>query len=100
MASFLLGLPFTANRIGGPTAWTFRFHTYSWYVQDTFRANAKLTLNFGLRWEPFLPMQVANISNFDMNRFSGDVRSTVFVKAPLGFYFPGDFGFPESSGPF
>ena len=35
MASFLLGLPFTANRIGGPTAWTFRFHTYSWYVQDT-----------------------------------------------------------------
>ena len=66
MASFLLGLPFTANRIGGPTAWTFRFHTYSWYVQDTFRANAKWTLNFGLRWDYMAPMNVSpGLGTFD-----------------------------------
>ena len=56
MASFLLGLPFTANRIGGPTAWTFRFHTYSWYVQDTFPTPAqsrRSTLaSAGTTWPP------------------------------------------------
>jgi hypothetical protein len=56
LASFLLGLPFTANRVGGPTAWTFNFHTYSWYVQDTFRFNPKLTFNYGLRWDYMAPM--------------------------------------------
>src|SRR5262245_48958903 len=34
------------------------------------------------------------ISAFDFDRFRQNVRSTVFVNAPLGFYFPGDSGFP------
>jgi len=68
MASFLLGLPFSANRIGGPTEWTFRFHSYSWYVQDTFRANAKWTFNIGLRWDYISPMDVTpGLGTFDYN---------------------------------
>jgi len=73
------------------------------YVTDIWKINSRLTVNFGVRWEPFLPMQVASISAFDINRFVGAIsgnsalRSTVFSKAPAGFYFPGDPGFPENS---
>ena len=85
MASFLLGLPFTANRIGGPTAWTFRFHTYSWYVQDTFRANARWTLNFGLRWDYMAPMNVApGLGTFDYNtgQYYFDHTNPITSQAP------------------
>ncbi len=74
-----------------------RQNSVNLYFTDIWKISARLTVNYGLRWEPFLPMQVASISNFDINRFLTGVRSTVFVRAPLGFYFPGDSGFPENS---
>jgi hypothetical protein len=68
LASFLLGLPFTANRVGGSTAWTFTFHTYSWYLQDTFRVNPKLTFNYGLRWDYMAPMyESPGLGTLDIN---------------------------------
>lgn len=74
-----------------------RQNSVNLYFTDVWRINPRLTVNFGLRWEPFLPMQVASISAFDMNRFLNGPRSSVFVNAPLGFYFPGDPGFPGNS---
>jgi hypothetical protein len=68
------------------------------YATDIWKISPRLTANFGIRWEPFLPMTAPQISNFDMSRFLAGTRSTVFVNAPLGFYFPGDSGFPDSSG--
>ena len=67
------------------------------YVTDIWKISPRLTVNFGVRWEPFLPMTAPQISNFDMSRFLAGTRSTVFTNAPLGFYFPGDPGFPDSS---
>jgi hypothetical protein len=68
LASFVLGLPFSVNRVGGPSDWTFFFHTYSWYVQDTFRASARWTFNFGLRWDYMAPMRVLpGLGTFDYN---------------------------------
>jgi hypothetical protein len=51
LASFLLGLPESAGRLAGHTAGDDSGNEYSYYVQDTFRATPKLTLNLGLRWD-------------------------------------------------
>ena len=51
MASFLLGLPSTANRIVGQTDLDIRHDLHHIYLQDDFKVTDKLTLNLGLRWE-------------------------------------------------
>ena len=55
-----------------------------------------LTLNVGLRWEPFLPIENTYgwVSHFDQSRFDQDLRSTVYPQAPAGLMFPGDEGYP------
>jgi Carboxypeptidase regulatory-like domain len=70
------------------------------YGQDTWKLSPRLTVNVGVRWEPFLPEQVTNgdVYTFDYNRFLQGVRSTVFKNAPAGFFWPGDPGFADSSG--
>jgi hypothetical protein len=51
MASFLLGLPSTANRIVGQTDLDLRQNLHHIYIQDDIKATSRLTLNLGLRWE-------------------------------------------------
>jgi hypothetical protein len=70
------------------------------YAQDTWRLGPRVTLNYGLRWEPFFPQQLVNgaVYQFDQTRFDQNVRSTVFPNAPAGLYFPGDTGFPTQAG--
>ena len=95
-ADFFLGRLNTFFQ-GLPNTNYIRQNMFNLYVTDTWKITPRLTFNFGVRWEPFLPMQSASISVFDMNRFLNGTRSTVFLKAPLGFYFPGDPGFPDNS---
>ena len=74
--------------------------TNQWYIglysQDTWRATDRITLNLGVRWEPYLGTNFENnaISNFSVENFHNKVRSQVFVNAPLGLVYPGDPGFP------
>ena len=70
--------------------------TFATYVQDAWKASSKLTLNYGLRWEPYFPLQNDDdqVLIFDPERFARNQRSTVYVNAPAGLYFPGDEGFP------
>jgi hypothetical protein len=67
-----------------------------YYAQDTWRASERVTLNGGLRWEPFLGQQIQNgaIANFSRENFDKRIRSTQFINAPAGFIYPGDSGFP------
>jgi len=70
------------------------------YAQDTWRVGPKVTINAGVRWEPFFPQQLLNgaVYQFDQGRFNANVKSTVFPNAPAGLYFPGDPGFPTKAG--
>jgi hypothetical protein len=70
------------------------------YGQDTWKATSRLTVNYGVRWEPYLPQVFTNgrVYNFDITRFEQGIKSTVFPNAPAGLYYPGDPGFPGNSG--
>lgn len=70
------------------------------YFQDTWKATRKLTLNYGLRWAPFMPMQFTNghVYTFSLENFYKGIRSTVIPSAPPGFSYPGDPGFHGKSG--
>ena len=71
------------------------------YAQDTWKVRPGLTMSYGLRWEPFFPMQFGSglVYHFDLASFlAGTPRSTVFKQAPPGLFFPGDPGFPSKAG--
>ena len=68
------------------------------YLQDDFHLSRGLTLNFGLRWEPFLPWheikgRVAQFIHSDAH--PGGPTSAQFTNAPPGLFYPGDPGVPE-----
>ncbi len=69
------------------------------YVQDEWKIRPNLTVNAGLRWEPYLAIKNSKdyVSNFDEARFDAGIRSTVYPQAPAGLLFPGDAGFPGSA---
>jgi len=72
------------------------------YAQDTWRATDRVTINAGLRWEPFSGQNIEHgaIANFSFENFRNRVRSTTYVNAPAGFIYPGDAGFPPGQSGF
>jgi len=92
---FLLGRPNTLQQ--GMVYRLYDRSTYfGSYIQDAWRASSRLTINAGLRWEPYLPFteELGQFSHFDLEQWRSDVRSTVYKNAPKGVIFSGDPGYP------
>jgi hypothetical protein len=70
----------------------------SFYGQDSFKVSKRLTVNFGLRWEPTFPDpdKYGRGTSFNMAAFLAGQRSTVNPTAPPGLFFKGDPGIPAA----
>ncbi len=99
VADFLTGRLNSLTQSGPALMLTHRYYL-GFYGQDTWRVTPRLTANYGLRWEPFLPQVLddSRIFNWDYNRFKQGIKSTVFKNAPAGLYYPGDPGFQGKRG--
>ena len=65
---------------------------YSAFFQDNIRLSRNLTINLGLRYEPFIPY-VDNGNRVSV--FRPGQKSSVFTNAPEGLLFVGDPGVPR-----
>ncbi len=99
LADFLTGN--VATLTNGPTAAkNKRGTTLALYVADSWKLRSRLTLNYGLRWEPYFPLVdlKGGPSHFDRDAFVKGIRSRQFDTTPPGILFPGDAGFPLPEG--
>jgi hypothetical protein len=97
LAGFLLGGLTNFQQASGQY-FNNRYHVTGYYVQDSWKVNRRLTLNYGVRYEPFSP-QHEKFNRQGMfsaaARASGTV-STTHPNALAGLLFPGDAGFVEN----
>ena len=99
LADFLLGRVFEF-REATPFRQDIKQPYFALYAQDTWRMSPNVTVNYGLRWEPWFPQDSVDqaVYTFDVDRMWNNTRSTVYPQAPAGLYYPGDPGFPGNSG--
>jgi hypothetical protein len=69
-----------------------RYKYYGFYFGDTFRIVPRVTVYYGLRWEPYFPMTDLNdrIAQFRREAYSANYISQRYINAPPGLLFPGD----------
>ena len=61
------------------------------FIEDSYRMHPRLTVNYGLRYEPFVPFDQKGGRH---TTWVPGVQSTVVPDAPAGILFPGDPGLP------
>ena len=104
MGDFLLG-HMTQIRQSMPGLLSPVQHYVGVYAQDTWRTTSRLTLNYGVRWEPFLPFRWVpsgptggvRVYNFSVDDFKAGKKSAVFPTAPAGLTYPSQN--EDGSGP-
>ncbi len=94
IADFLLGGLTSLAQASGQY-FTNRYHEQGYYAQDSWKVSRKLTLNYGIRYEPFSPEHEAlgREGEFSPAAWSAGTISTTHATALAGLLFPGDQGF-------
>ena len=105
MADYILGITSAgggtqAFNQGNRYGYTNRQNYIGMYVQDAWKMSSRLTLNYGVRWEPFLTVysKYGQFDHFDQTAFTQNVHSSVFANAPAGLFFPGDPQYTAGNG--
>lgn len=90
-ADYILGLLSSFNQSNGEIEFR-RYHYQGFYFNDAFRVSRRLTLNYGVRWEPFTPITDLKDREvqFRLADYLAGTRSQRYVNAPRGLYYPGD----------
>jgi hypothetical protein len=75
-------------------------HQWGGYPADTWRLSSKVTINYGVRWEPFFPQinDDGTSIHFDEAALRQGIRTKRFDNAPPRLFFDGDPGFPDKTG--
>lgn len=94
-ADFFLGVPRTVFQNSPLRAFQYKWTPFL-YFNDDWRVNRRLTVNLGLRWEPYLTVKE---KNGELGAFRPGQKSTVWPNAPVGALFPGDAGVPNGITP-
>jgi hypothetical protein len=97
LVDFMLGAPNDFTQTNA-TPDDLRQWIMSFYVQDTFKINRRVTVNAGVRWEPTFPDpdKYGRGTSFSLPAFFAGQRSTVYPNAPAGLFFNGDAGIPRA----
>jgi hypothetical protein len=97
MADFLIG-SLSDLQQGSVTYFSTRQKYTAIYAADIWKVTPRLTLNYGARWEPFLPLELTRgaFYLFNHDRFIQGIKSKTYPNAPAGLYYKGDPGFPTN----
>ena len=96
LADFLAGRV-ARLEVGGPSVLDIHNWYLGAYAQDAWRVSDRVTINAGVRWEPYFGQYVENdaIAIFDRENYDQGITSGVFLNAPPGLIYPGDPKFPD-----
>lgn len=92
VAGLLLGVPQTFTQ-SAVSVQQFRSTLFDLWLQDDWKVSRRLTLNLGMRYDPYIP---ARDDNGVLPGFLPGARSTYAPLAPAGLVFSGDPGIPQS----
>jgi Carboxypeptidase regulatory-like domain/TonB dependent receptor len=105
MADFMVGVTSAgggtqAFNQGNRYGYTDRQNYIGLYAQDSWKIHPRLTVNYGIRWEPYTPVwsKYGQFVHFDPNAFAQNLHSSVYVNAPAGLFVPGDSQYTAGNG--
>jgi hypothetical protein len=105
LSDFLIGEVAEFQQTPQTNAIVTQWHT-GFFGADVWRLTPTVTVNYGLRWEPYIPQVRRNgsVDNFSEARYAAGQKTIVYDNAPFGFIYPGDPDFvggsPRGDGTF
>ena len=92
LVDFMIGRPVTFSQ-GTLYGFYSRQYYQALYIQDSWKVNSRLSVNYGVRWEPYTAVfqkYGGQDEHYDAALFAQNVHSTIYKNSPAGVVFSGD----------